>query len=248
MKNCIFLASVCLLILFASGASLAQQPSASPIPGGVRIDCVLDCPQISVSSPSEVEVGKPLEFKASISRTKAKLSYTWEVNGGVLIEGQGTPTIKVNMTAELNKGVTATLRVGGLDAACATTASCSTALHQGWISAKKFDSYVSTSQTNEKPLLNLFANELKQRPGDKGYILGYGGSRSRAGATQRAVARAKQYLVDTLGMAERRFVTVIAGARKDPTVELWLVPMGASPPTTEPAVDPTKVTSIKPRR
>ncbi len=223
-------------------------PSASAAPQDKMV-IYERCPTISVSCPSDVEVGKPLEFLSSMSSLDpgAKRTYTWEVVGGELAEGQGTPTIRVKKTAPPGKGVTATLHVGGLDLMCPAIASCSTASYQVPL-AEKFDSYVSVPLNNEKPLLSLLAAVLKQRPGVQGYILGYGGLQSRSVAAQKAVDRAKQYLVNELGMDERRFVTVNAGLKKEPTVELWLVPMGATPPATDPPAEPTGVNQIKTTR
>jgi hypothetical protein len=43
-------------------------------------------------------------------------------------------------------------------------------------------------------------------------------------------------------------VTVDGGFREDLTVELWIVPSGATPPENSPTVDPSEVQTIQPRR
>jgi hypothetical protein len=180
MKNCICLTSVCLLILFAGAILLAQQPSPLPTPPGTMVPCKL-CPITSVSCPSDLEVGKPVEFKSTIigADPEAKLTYTWEVAGGELAEGQGTTAIKVNVTRSPGPTVGAYLRVGGLDPMCDTTASCSITNCGMPPSPMKFNSYGVVSPKQERARLDIFREALKQNPGGQGYIFGYGGRRSR---------------------------------------------------------------------
>jgi hypothetical protein len=200
-----------------------------------------------VSCPSDSEVGKPLEFGATFSRLDPKRTYTWEVYGGEIAEGQGTTAIKVKV-GPTSPSVTATLTVGGLDAACSKTASCTYPIHHLRPPTIKFDSidaYDSPDINKEKQRLDLFGAALKQHPGAQAYILGYGGRRSRSDAARKATGGAKRYLVNMLGIDERRIVTVEGGFKERLTVDLWLVPAGSTPPAAEPAVDPPEVKSIK---
>jgi hypothetical protein len=246
MKNCISLATVCFLMLFASATSLAQKASASPTPQDVIWDP--PCPTISVSCPSDREPGKPVEFKATIGNLDPKLAptYTWEVVGGVIAEGQGTTTITVKLGPK-SQSVTATLQVGGLDGACSRTASCTMPIHHLRPLTTKFDSianYDSPEFNREKERLDLFGAALRQHPGACAYILGYGGRRSRSDAALKAVSRARRYLVYDLGI-DQRIVTADGGFKEQLTVDLWLTPLGAVPPVAEPTVDPAEIKSIK---
>lgn len=150
MKNCICLASVCLLLLFASGASLGQAPSASP-PSRITIGPGPFCPLIVVSSPSVIEVGKPLQFNVGMSGpTPAEPTYTWEVVGGVIAEGQGTAEIKVNVPRTPGPTVTAKVSIGGLDLACSRTASASLS-NCGMLQAVAPDGIVSSTKDEARP-------------------------------------------------------------------------------------------------
>jgi hypothetical protein len=122
MKNLILLSSVCLLILFVGASSLAQDVFVPVMPRG---NPQQSCPRISVLCPSDIKVGESVVFSANVvsGNPNATPTYSWEVFGGIVIEGQGTPAIRVNKVGR--QGVTATLSVGGLDSACAKTASCS---------------------------------------------------------------------------------------------------------------------------
>src|SRR2546426_9097832 len=55
------------------------------------------CPTVTVSCPSDLGNDKPLIFTASIigGDPRAILTYKWTVYGGTIIQGQGTPTIKL---------------------------------------------------------------------------------------------------------------------------------------------------------
>lgn len=249
MKNCIFLLSVCLLILFAGATSLAQTVFAPPAPQAETErprNSQQTCPTISVSCLIPTNVGEPLVFKASIGGgdTNVTATYNWEVFGGVVTEGQWTSAIRVKV-GPAGQAVTATLHVGGLDTNCAKTASCTMPVHQLRPLTKKFDSYGGFPIKKEKARLDVFAAALKQHPGAQGYILSYSGRRSRAGEVQKALDRAKKYLVNKCGIDEGRIVTVNGGFKEQLTIDLWLVPAGGIPPTAEPTVDPTEAKLIK---
>jgi hypothetical protein len=186
-----------------------------------------------------------VEFNASISGgdRNAKPTYHWAVSSGVITEGQGTSTIKVSLDSY--RTVTATLRVGGLDPICATTASCSTAIELPPPPAEKFESYGPVSTHNETAKLNLFAAKLLQHPGAQGYLLVYRGRRGTPGAARAAAERAKTYLVKQQGLHVGRIVTVEGGQKDKLTVDLWIVPPGAIAPKPEPAITPGTVKPTK---
>ncbi len=82
---------------------------------------------------------------------------------------------------------------------------------------------------------------MQNDPTSQGYLVCYGGRRGRTGEAQRRCDRAKDYLVTTRGIDGSRVVTVDGGFREDLTVELWIVPSGATPPAASPTVDPSEV-------
>jgi hypothetical protein len=144
--------------------------------------------------------------------------------------------------------VTATVDVGGYDRTCTTSDSCSTQVIAPTAPARKIDEYGNIRFNDEKARLDNFAIELQNDPTAQGYIVAYGGRRGRAGEAQRRADRAKDYLVNTRGIDPSRIVTVDGGFREDLTVELWIVPSGATAPANSPTVDPSEVQVIQPRR
>lgn len=87
------------------------------------------CPTVYVTCPDTYEVDKPMTFTANVAGVapNVKLVYKWEVSAGKIIEGQGTPSIKVDTGGQDGSGLTATVEVEGFGQKCANKASCTTA-------------------------------------------------------------------------------------------------------------------------
>jgi hypothetical protein len=195
-------------------------------------NCVPPCPQVSVSCPDTVDAGTPITFTANVSggNPNATPTFNWSVSAGTITSGQGTSSITVDTTGLAGQTVTATVDLGGLDPSCSRTASCSTSVRPLAEVARKFDTYGNIRFNDEKARLDNFAIELQNNPGAQGYILAYG---SCTGEGQARADRAKDYLVNTRGIDAGRIVTVDGGCRAELTVELWIVPTGATPPSAD---------------
>jgi hypothetical protein len=173
-----------------------------------------------------VDPGSAITFSSSLS-SSANVTYNWSVSAGTISSGQGTSSITVDTAGLGGQTVTATVEVGGLDPACSRTASCSTSVTAPAPPATKFDEYGNIRFNDEKARLDNYAIQLQNQPGAQGYIIAYG---SCAGEAQARADRAKDYLVNTRGIDAGRIVTMDGGCRADLTVELWIVPTGATPP------------------
>jgi hypothetical protein len=202
------------------------------------------CPAITVSCPSELGNGKPLTLTASIigGEPGAVLTYKWTVYGGNIIQGQGTPTIRLKPDG--GTSYTGALEVGGLNPSCSSKASCSLVILPP-PPITKFGSYGVLPINEEKLRLNNFAAALKNSPGVQGYVLSYGGARGFAGDAKAIGERAKTYLVNERDVNAGRISSVEGGFKEKLTVDLWLVPSGATPPKPEPTLDPSEVRLIK---
>lgn len=212
-------------------------------------DCRPPCPTVSVSCPTEVDDGAPLTFTASVGdQGNLNLTYNWSVSAGTITGGQGTSSITVDTKGVGGSTITATVELGGVDPICSRTASCTTSIKQiVEVKPTKFDEYGNIRFNDEKARLDNYAIALQNDPGAQGYIIAYGGRRGTAGEAQARADRAKNYLVNTRGIDAGRLVTVDGGYREDLTVELWIVPTGATPPTASPTVDASEVQTVKPR-
>ena len=216
-----------------------------------RCDCVpvpVACPTVDVSCPDTGVAGTPVTFTANVSGGDPNVTptFNWTVSAGTISSGQGTGSITVDTTG-VTGTITATVDVGGYDRTCTTSDSC-TVSFPARPESRKIDEYGNIRFNDVKARLDNFAIELQNDPNAQGYIIAYGGRRGRAGEAQRRADRAKDYLVNTRGISADRIVTVDGGFREDLTVELWLVPSGATAPTASPTVDPSEVQTITPRR
>lgn len=212
----------------------------------VACDCVIvekpiACPTITVSCPDTVGVGQPVTFTANVSGGDPNVTatYNWTVSAGTITSGQGTSSITVDTTGASGT-VTATVDVGGYDRSCSASNSCTTSIPVE-AKARKVDEYGNIKFNDEKARLDNYAIELQNDPTAQGYLVCYGGRTGRTGEAQRRCDRAKNYLVSTRGIDASRVVTVDGGFREELTVELWVVPSGATPPAAAPTVDPSEV-------
>ena len=215
-------------------------PAATPIP----------CPTVDVTCADTATPGDRITFRASVSGGDPGVTptYNWTVSAGTIESGQGTDTITVSTTGlPGNSSVTATVDVGGYDRSCSTSDSCTTGLRQG-PEARKIDEYGNIRFNDEKARLDNLAVELQNDPTAQGYIICYGGRVGRAGEAQRRCDRAKNDLVTRRSISADRIVTVDGGYKENLTVELWVVPQGATPPGATPSVDPSEVRTTRPPR
>ncbi|MBV9927991.1 MAG: hypothetical protein JOZ96_23425 [Acidobacteria bacterium] len=103
----------------------------------------------------------------------------------------------------------------------------------------KLDEYGDLSAAEEGPRLEKFTAALKEYPDDTAaFIVAYAGRAERAGAALRRADRAKQAVIDKSPLLNPNINTLDCGRRESPAVELWLTPVGASPPRCSPTLDP----------
>jgi len=101
--------------------------------------------------------------------------------------------------------------------------------------ARLVDSYNDKIHGSEAEQWRLedFMKLLVAEPHSKAYIIAYAGREDHPGKSRRYALRAKNYLVESRGIAAERIVTIDGGRREEFVVELWLVPDTAEPPKTK---------------
>lgn len=110
----------------------------------------------------------------------------------------------------------------------------------------KFDEFGDINCEDEYARLDNFAIQLQNYPSAQGYIIFYGGRRFRGRlprfgeATARA-ARMKPYLVNRRGIRVDQVVVINGGYQESFTVELWIVPPGATVPTGDGRVPASEI-------
>jgi hypothetical protein len=76
-------------------------------------------PVINVSCPSLVRAGDSLTFAADLAG-ESRISLLWRVSAGKITDGQGTKSINVDTTGLEGKSIVATVKLGRVEASCAT--------------------------------------------------------------------------------------------------------------------------------
>ncbi|MEK6283321.1 MAG: hypothetical protein AABN95_23445 [Acidobacteriota bacterium] len=189
------------------------------------------CPNVSIICPERGEVGQPLTFSSNVTGGTPGVAaiYNWTVSAGRIIEGQGTPTIRVDTTGLAGQTVTATLSMGGYTLDC--SASCSVQFPVP-VECRKFDEYPAISYNDEKARMDNYAIELQNDPTSTAFVIVYPGQRGRPGDVQKHTTRVVDYLVNSRGINAQRIVTLVGPSRDALLVELWLCPQGAKPPNS----------------
>lgn len=230
---------------------------ASPLASALALACFVllcaheararqTCPQVSVECPDTFQEGEELSFRVVLADADPSLTptYEWTVSGGTITDGQGTAEIKVDRTGFAGQAISATVVVVGLPEGCESTESC-TILTEHAPVARLVDSYGKVESEDEQARLDAFSDALRNEPGTQGYVMVYAGRRAHAGEAAKRGERAKNYLVGERGLEAERLVTVDGGFRDEQGVELFIVPVGASPPDPSPTLDPGEVEIIR---
>jgi len=138
----------------------------------------------------------------------------------------------VNTAGLGGQSVTATVEIGGLDPSCTRTSSVTTSI-TARPKAARLDEYVSLSLNTEKTRLRQYAQQLKNAPTSHGYIVVYAGRIGRSAGALKHAHWIEQYLVDVLKVEATRLVVLNGPIRQQRTIQLWIVPEGATPPEVE---------------
>ena len=188
------------------------------------------CPNVEIICPTQIVVDQPLTFSSNVPSTTAGFApiYNWSVSAGTIIEGQGTPTIKVDTTGLAGQTVKATLSMGGYTVDC--SASCAVSIPVPQAKCRKFDEFPDISLNDIKARLDNFGVEIQNDPTATAYLIVHPGRSGRPGEVQKQTSRMVDYLVNSRGIDARRIVTLVGGTRDGLLVELWSCPQGTTPP------------------
>ena len=189
------------------------------------------CPNVAIICPDNVAVDQPLTFSSNVSSVSSGVPpiYNWTVSAGRILEGQGTSSIRVDTTGLAGQTVRTTLSVGGYTNDC--SANCTVQMPVPVQISRKFDEFPNIARNDEKARLDNYAVELQNDPTSSAYVLVYPGRSGRPGDVQKHTTRVVDYLVNSRGIDARRIVTLIGGTRNKLTVDLWVAPQGAKPPS-----------------
>jgi hypothetical protein len=219
---------------------LNYRPKTVTIERAVKSPCPYP---VNISAPSSVREGDQVTFSADVGYAgQSGLNYTWTISppSARIAQGAGTPTITVDTTGVGNQRVTAILVVddGSGDRNCrqrAQFATDVTALPQvPRPTGRQFAEFPSVTFNEDKANFDNFAVALQEDPTATGYVIVYNGRRSRPARLNTLVNRSRDYVVNTRNIDRSRVVVMSGGTREVDTIELWIVPQGATPPRPTP--------------
>lgn len=190
------------------------------------------CPVISVSQLNLASTSQTRIYKVSIQGGDLLVTpkFNWTVWEGKITRGQGTSEVSVE--TEINNSITVTVEVTGYAANCQNKASHTTIVEQ--ILSRKVDEYSDLKFSEERLRLEQFAAALHNEPGSQGYIIVYDATGTRKSSVRERGERATKYLIKERGIPQTRIVIVNGGRRDKRSVELFITPLGALPPTATP--------------
>lgn len=188
------------------------------------------CPVISVSGPSGLtQPGENMEFRVDAGVVGPKLTYSWSVTAGTIIEGQGTDRIKVNTDRSIaGTNVTATVSIEGLASSCINSASGTALVDMGIACGLSIDDWGKLKPNEERGRLDAFLNELANNPTNQGIITLRITSRERLDSGNARV----QFILKHLRFREfdANRVWFALELSEEPRTVLWRVPSGADVP------------------
>jgi hypothetical protein len=194
---------------------------------------VCECPTLDVTGPAGVtNAGETMTFTANVSGgSQANVTYDWAVSSGTIIEGQGTPVIRVATTREMvGTTVEATVTIGGICEECPDKTGTARAQIPEGIEFREVDRFNVLSNDDVKARVQNFFVELANDPTAQGYIINYG--------TARDITRREKQINDAIRFLrlDRSRITMVRGGETGGEVRtvFYVVPAGATPPTPEP--------------
>jgi hypothetical protein len=186
------------------------------------------CPNISVTGPAGIpRPGELIPFTVTVKPTESKLSYKWTVSTGVIVDGQGTPTIRVRRGPD-EPYPTATVEIGGLADDCVKTASETGSDDSGITPrAKKLETFplpFLSSINNQR--FQSIADAISNDPTSQTYIF----IPARKEVRDALIARLDKVIGHPFDPPR---ITLVETNTDNKIIEIWLVPPGADAPKCE---------------
>jgi len=157
----------------------------------------------------------------------SNLEYKWKLSAGKIASGQGTNSISIDTVGLRNENIVAEVKIKGLSANCANTASeVGSVLAK--LSLELFDEYGKLPYGEVAARVQNLYIQLGNLPNYQGYIINYGTDKEIA-ARERQIQRAIRFLkLDT------NSVTIVRGGANPngagAWTKVWVLPPGAEFP------------------
>ena len=187
------------------------------------------CPKIEVVGGGVINPGEPMNFSVKVGdeAKNLNLEYTWTASEGKIIEGQGTSSIKIDITGLAGVNVTATVEIKGFPANCPNILSETGSLVV-CSRSRLFDEYEKLSAGKIKAKIAELFVLLGNEPNSQGYLINYGTDKEIA-VREKQISNAITFL-----KYDASRVTVIRGGSNPNgggiSTKVWIVPPGADNP------------------
>jgi hypothetical protein len=188
------------------------------------------CPSISVEGPPGIlDQNAPVIFTATIGPEAKNYGpkYTWKVDHGFVVEGQGTLSIKVNIT-EYTGSLTGILDVEGLPKGCPSSVSETIA----WGCIRPTPKLLSDLSATERLDLETAARietQAKNEPNSQLYVVIIFAPNTSKAKQQKQIEFIRSRLMHTQQIDPDR-ITFVTYFHERATTRIYLVPPGASNP------------------
>lgn len=199
---------------------------AQELPQGIA-----DCPVIRATiSPETAYIGEIFTAIADVQiSSTSHIKYHWIVWGGEIVSGQGTPEIRVKQTLKNIKDTLAlAVEVTGFPVGCTNFATASAEPIEK-TTARIIDKYGILGRLGKERLDN-FAIEIQNDPTAQG-LLAVSVDKQTNKQAKLYLSRVYHYLVNQRGMEAARLSFVVAKKEGEESIELYIVPAGATMPT-----------------
>lgn len=191
------------------------------------------CPSISVSGPSgTTDPGATMTFTANVTGgSQSSVTYNWQVSGGTIDSGQGTPSITVGTAGLQGTTITATVSIGGTDPACNCPSTASAEGLIGTIPQPTLLDVIEGKRTPDeiKASVDALYRALANDPASHGVIINSG--------TDQEVAKRVSDITKAINFLKydiNRVRFVRGSSTPGIKTQFFTVPAGATDPTPEP--------------
>jgi hypothetical protein len=197
------------------------------------------CPyRFHLEGPDRVNEGDLVTFSAINSGTSpVPLRYAWNVRGGRVTSGLGTPSITVDSTGMGRGTISAELDVNDdtYDGRCRQVISVPTDVIPFETPKKpiplRCDEFEASNRDQDKARFDNCVIQLQSVPDGQLYVIIYPGAGKNP--YDRTAKFMLDYMVRSRGVDPRRIQIVKGGNRARTTYELWIVPPGADLPVVQ---------------
>lgn len=207
---------------------------------------LVECPTVGLEGDETVKnVREPQTFIANVrGGFGEEIEYRWTISAGNIIEGQGTPVIRVDLSNVKDKEVKIHLELDGVPDVCVREATLTTEISDKPELIDDFGLEIDEQMRSRTD--NLLAR-LRDNPTAKGFIFNYDSQTNSKFLKVRRAQIEEQFSRRPIELTSR--ISIINGGyRENPETEIWLSFDENQKPVPTPTVNKKFVETRKPMK